>query len=45
MQNHVKVYLKHFGYSAGEYIPCENCGGTGAIYTTSNSGRKAAEIT
>jgi 5-methylcytosine-specific restriction endonuclease McrA len=30
MQNHVKVYLKHFGYSHGEYIPCENCGGTGS---------------
>jgi predicted restriction endonuclease len=29
MKNHVKVYLKHFGYSQGDYIPCENCGGNG----------------
>ena len=23
--NHVKVYLKHFGYGEQSYIPCEAC--------------------
>ncbi len=27
MQNHVKVYLEHFGYSGYEFMPCEVCGG------------------
>lgn len=26
MKNHVKVYLKHFGYCETDFIPCEVCG-------------------
>jgi hypothetical protein len=26
MKNHVKVYLKHFGYGLDSFIPCEICG-------------------
>ena len=26
MKNHVKVYLKHFGYGETDLIPCEVCG-------------------
>lgn len=25
MQKHTKIYLKHFGYSADDFIPCEIC--------------------
>jgi len=27
MKNHTKVYLKYFGFSTDEFIPCETCGG------------------
>ena len=26
MKPYTKAYLKHFGYSPGEFIPCEICG-------------------
>jgi hypothetical protein len=26
MKNHTKVYLKHFGYTGEDFIPCETCG-------------------
>jgi len=26
MQEHTKIYLKHFGYDPGDFIPCEQCG-------------------
>lgn len=26
MQKHTKVYFEHFGYSPGDFIPCELCG-------------------
>ena len=26
MQNHVKSYLKHYGYDTTDFIPCEVCG-------------------
>ena len=26
MQNHVKVYFDHFGYTQSDFIPCEICG-------------------
>ena len=26
MQNHTKVYLKYFGYSVADFVPCEVCG-------------------
>lgn len=26
MTNHCKVYLKHFGYTIADFIPCEVCG-------------------
>jgi hypothetical protein len=26
MRNHTKVYLKYFGYSGEDFIPCEVCG-------------------
>lgn len=26
MQNHVKNYLKHYGYDVTDFIPCEVCG-------------------
>ena len=25
MKPHTKVYLKHFGYTVADYIPCELC--------------------
>jgi hypothetical protein len=25
MKNHTKVYMKHFGYSVADFIPCEIC--------------------
>lgn len=27
MQNHTKIYLKHFGYGIEDFISCEVCGG------------------
>lgn len=27
MKNHTKVYLKYFGFSMDEFIPCELCNG------------------
>lgn len=27
MKQHTKIYLDAFGYSEGDYIPCESCGG------------------
>ena len=26
MKPHTKLYLDHFGYSVGDFIPCEVCG-------------------
>ena len=26
MKAHTKVYLKHFGYTISDFIPCEICG-------------------
>lgn len=26
MKPYVKTYLKYFGYSEGDFIPCESCG-------------------
>ena len=26
MTNHAKIYLEHYGYSPGDFIPCEVCG-------------------
>lgn len=27
MTKHLKIYIKFFGYSVGDFIPCEVCGG------------------
>jgi 5-methylcytosine-specific restriction endonuclease McrA len=29
MQKHIKIYLKHFGYDATDFIACEYCGKPG----------------
>ena len=26
MQVHTRIYMKHFGYGEGDYVPCEACG-------------------
>jgi hypothetical protein len=26
VQKHTKIYFQHFGYSPGDFIPCEVCG-------------------
>jgi 5-methylcytosine-specific restriction endonuclease McrA len=26
MKKHTKIYLKHFGYTIADFIPCEICG-------------------
>ena len=26
MKNHTKIYMKHFGYTGQDFIPCECCG-------------------
>ena len=26
MKKHTKVYMKHFGYTGDEFMPCEVCG-------------------
>ncbi len=26
MKKHTKIYLKHFGYTIADFIPCESCG-------------------
>ena len=26
VKKHTKIYLKHFGYMEGDFIPCTNCG-------------------
>ena len=26
LQKHTKIYFQHFGYSPGDFIPCEVCG-------------------
>ena len=26
MKKHTKVYLEHFGYEEGDFIPCTTCG-------------------
>lgn len=26
MQNHVRTYTRYFGYTMGDFIPCEYCG-------------------
>ena len=28
MQVHTRIYMKHFGYGEGDYVPCEACGST-----------------
>ena len=31
MKTHTKIYLKHFGYSETDFIPCEVCGNIAVV--------------
>jgi len=48
MKKHTKIYLKYFGYTEAEWIPCEVCGTTAVdihhIKARGMGGNKNADV-